>query len=53
MISSWLGDIGGGAIGAVAGAYILSSAMEDVGSYLGGLDYGTEYDLEQHIVRGR
>ena len=48
-----IGTVAGGAMGAVAGAYILSSAMEDVGAYLGGLDYGTEYDLEQHIVRGR
>lgn len=48
-----VGTVAGGAIGAVVGAYILSSAMEDIGIYLGGLDYGAEYDIEQHIVNGR
>ena len=48
-----MGTVAGGAIGAVAGAYILSNVMEDIGIYLGGLDYGAKYDLEQHIVNGR
>ena len=48
-----IGTVAGSAIGAIVGAYILSNTMEDVGAYLGGLDYGTEHDLEQHIARGR
>ena len=42
-----------GAVGAVVGAKILSDLAEDLGVYLGGLDYGAEQDIEQYIVRGR
>ena len=48
-----VGTVAGGVIGAILGAYMLSSAMEDVGVYLGGIDYAAEYDLEQHTIRGR
>ena len=48
-----VGTVVGGAIGAVVSAYILSELGEDAGMYLGGLDYGTEQDIKQHIVRGR
>ena len=48
-----IGTVALGAVGLIIGAKILSDLSEDLGVYLGGLDYGAEQDIEQHIVRGR
>ncbi|MBE6878308.1 MAG: hypothetical protein E7488_03975 [Ruminococcaceae bacterium] len=48
-----IGTVTLGAVGAVAGAKILSDLAEDLGIYLGGLDYGSGTTIEQHLERGR
>ena len=48
-----VGTVIGGAIGAIVGAYVLSELGEDVGMFLGGLDYDSGTTKEQHLERGR
>ena len=55
-IPSYFGPVGtviGTALGVFVGAYILSEAGEDVGMYIGGLDYGPGNPIEYHLERGR
>ena len=43
----------GGAIGAVAGAYILSSVMEDIGRYVGENINESDYTIDQYHQRAK
>ena len=43
----------GGVLGAAFGAYLLSSALEDLGRYLGENINESEYPIERYYERGK
>ena len=54
IVTAFLGGtVALGAVGMVIGAKILSDLLEDLGIYLGGLDYDPGTTIEDHIERGR
>ena len=48
-----VGTVVGGALGAVAGAYLLSSVMEDAGRYVGENIDASDYTIERYHQRAK